>query len=504
MSWYPGARGGLTRAIVFPPGSADLLGVTCAIPAQPEVYLERLYGEGWRVPDPYFSHAWNVAAYADIRGAPVASGRRPERGAGRAGSSRAGHRLTGARRRGATIGPCPPPVARRGPARGALPATARAAAARRADAPARPRGVRRPGPPRRRARPAAPERRPRPPLLDPAVGPAGHRQDQPRPAPRQRDRRRTSSRSRRSCPASSRSARRSPRRRTGWPSTGRGPSCSSTRSIASTRPSRTPCCPHVEDGTVTLIGATTENPYFEVNAALLSRMRVWRLEALTDDEVATVVRRALADAERGLAGALGPTGGVALADDAFDHLVSLAGGDARTALNVLEGATALAEDEGVRDADGHVSPAARGRRGGRPAADPRLRPRRRRPLRHGVGVHQEPARQRPRRRALLARRDDRRRRGPPVHRPAADHQRVGGRRQRRSARAPGRGRRRRRRSTGSGCRRRSTPSPRRRPTSRRRRSRTGPAPPTGRPSPTSRRTARCRSRSTCATPAIAG
>src|SRR3954449_4417963 len=58
--------------------------------------------------------------------------------------------------------------------------------------------------------------------------------------------------------------------------------------------------PHVEDGTVTLIGATTENPYFEVNSALLSRMRVWRLEALTDDEVAAVVRRALSDEERGL------------------------------------------------------------------------------------------------------------------------------------------------------------------------------------------------------------
>jgi len=114
--------------------------------------------------------------------------------------------------------------------------------------------------------------------------------------------------------------------------------------------------PHVEDGTVTLIGATTENPYFEVNAALLSRMRVWRLEALTDDEVGTVVRRALTDAEHGLAGALGPSGGVALTDDAFEHLVSLAGGDARTALNVLEGATALAEDEGIRDTDGRVSP----------------------------------------------------------------------------------------------------------------------------------------------------
>lgn len=68
ISWYPGARGGLTRTIVFPPTSADLLGVTCPIPAQPEIYLERLYGQGWRVPDPYFNHAWNLAAYADIAG----------------------------------------------------------------------------------------------------------------------------------------------------------------------------------------------------------------------------------------------------------------------------------------------------------------------------------------------------------------------------------------------------------------------------------------------------
>jgi putative ATPase len=114
--------------------------------------------------------------------------------------------------------------------------------------------------------------------------------------------------------------------------------------------------PHVEDGTITLIGATTENPYFEVNAALLSRMRVWRLEALTDEEVATVVRRALADEQRGLAGALGPEGGVQLAPEAFDHLIGLAGGDARAAFNVLEGAVALAEAEGVRDQDGRVAP----------------------------------------------------------------------------------------------------------------------------------------------------
>jgi len=114
--------------------------------------------------------------------------------------------------------------------------------------------------------------------------------------------------------------------------------------------------PHVEDGTVTLIGATTENPYFEVNSALLSRLRVWRLEPLTDDDIAVVVRRAIDDAERGLAGGLGPDGGVALETDAFDHLVSISGGDARVALNVLEGAVALAESEGARDPAGRVAP----------------------------------------------------------------------------------------------------------------------------------------------------
>jgi putative ATPase len=114
--------------------------------------------------------------------------------------------------------------------------------------------------------------------------------------------------------------------------------------------------PHVEDGTITLIGATTENPYFEVNSAPLSRLRVWRLEPLTDDEIGVVVRRALDDAERGLAGELGPEGGVGLADEAFAHLVSIAGGDARVALNVLEGAVALAEGEDVRDDAGRVAP----------------------------------------------------------------------------------------------------------------------------------------------------
>ncbi|MGK2851742.1 MAG: replication-associated recombination protein A [Candidatus Limnocylindrales bacterium] len=114
--------------------------------------------------------------------------------------------------------------------------------------------------------------------------------------------------------------------------------------------------PQVEDGTITLVGATTENPYFEVNAALLSRMRVWRLEPLSDEDVATVIRRAVDDVEHGLAGSLGPAGGVTLDAAAFDHLVGLAGGDARSALNVLEGAVAIAEAEEIRDADGRVSP----------------------------------------------------------------------------------------------------------------------------------------------------
>ncbi|HLY14981.1 MAG TPA: hypothetical protein VKR24_11580, partial [Candidatus Limnocylindrales bacterium] len=98
------------------------------------------------------------------------------------------------------------------------------------------------------------------------------------------------------------------------------------------------------------------NPYFELNGALLSRLRIWRLEPLSDEDVRTVVERAIADPERGLAGDLGPGGGVHLPDDAVEHLVGLAGGDARQALNVLEGATALAEAAAERNADGQVEP----------------------------------------------------------------------------------------------------------------------------------------------------
>jgi len=114
--------------------------------------------------------------------------------------------------------------------------------------------------------------------------------------------------------------------------------------------------PQVEDGTITLIGATTENPYFEVNSALLSRLRVWRLEPLTDEQVGMLVQRAIADEERGLGGSLGPAGGVHLDPEAFEHLVGLAAGDARQALNVLEGAVTLADAEGRRDDEGRVAP----------------------------------------------------------------------------------------------------------------------------------------------------
>jgi len=107
--------------------------------------------------------------------------------------------------------------------------------------------------------------------------------------------------------------------------------------------------PHVEDGTVTLIGATTENAYLSVNPPLLSRLRVFRLEPLSDEDVRSVVAAALSDV-RGLAGS------VCLAGEAFDFLVALAGGDARQALNLLEAAAALAQVEGVRDDAGLVAP----------------------------------------------------------------------------------------------------------------------------------------------------
>jgi putative ATPase len=99
--------------------------------------------------------------------------------------------------------------------------------------------------------------------------------------------------------------------------------------------------PYVEDGTLTLIGATTENPSFEVISALLSRSRVFVLQALSGEEIATIVQRALHDAERGLGQEK-----IVLEPPARDALVRLSGGDARVALNTLEFAASIAPASG--------------------------------------------------------------------------------------------------------------------------------------------------------------
>lgn len=94
--------------------------------------------------------------------------------------------------------------------------------------------------------------------------------------------------------------------------------------------------PGVEDGTLVLIGATTENPFFEVNSPLMSRMTLFRLEAVAPADIAELVERALLDVERGLGGM-----GLAIAGDALDELAGRTGGDARQALNALEVAALL-------------------------------------------------------------------------------------------------------------------------------------------------------------------
>jgi putative ATPase len=102
--------------------------------------------------------------------------------------------------------------------------------------------------------------------------------------------------------------------------------------------------PHVEDGTITLIGATTENPSFSVNAAVLSRCRVFRLEALEASELELLLRRALADRERGL-GARELTAD----DDAIAAIAHAARGDARRALGMLESAAGMLPQHGKLD-----------------------------------------------------------------------------------------------------------------------------------------------------------
>ncbi len=99
--------------------------------------------------------------------------------------------------------------------------------------------------------------------------------------------------------------------------------------------------PYVERGAIRLIGATTENPSFEINAALLSRCRVYTLQALSQEDIIALLNRALTDSERGL-GALGLT-----ADEgALEAMASYSSGDARNALNALEVASKLAQSRG--------------------------------------------------------------------------------------------------------------------------------------------------------------
>jgi putative ATPase len=111
--------------------------------------------------------------------------------------------------------------------------------------------------------------------------------------------------------------------------------------------------PHVEKGSIRLIGATTENPSFEIISALLSRSRVYVLKQLTEEQIVVLLRRALADAERGL-GSLR----LEASDEALQKIAAYSSGDARSAYNVLEVAASLAQSVDTRRA---ASPADSGK-----------------------------------------------------------------------------------------------------------------------------------------------
>ena len=108
--------------------------------------------------------------------------------------------------------------------------------------------------------------------------------------------------------------------------------------------------PSVEEGTITLIGATTENPYFSLVSPLLSRCLLLRLEPLEPADIRVLLDRALADPERGLGGSTIPVTEAALA-----HLAEIAGGDARVALTGLEAAVNAAEANGLAEVDRHTA-----------------------------------------------------------------------------------------------------------------------------------------------------
>jgi putative ATPase len=107
--------------------------------------------------------------------------------------------------------------------------------------------------------------------------------------------------------------------------------------------------PAVEEGVLTLIGATTENPYFEVNSALLSRTQIYELETLSEQDLEIVIRRGVAELQADASGEI------------VAHIARRAGGDARNALNILELAAQTAQAEGVTITEEHVEDAARKR-----------------------------------------------------------------------------------------------------------------------------------------------
>jgi putative ATPase len=110
--------------------------------------------------------------------------------------------------------------------------------------------------------------------------------------------------------------------------------------------------PYVEKGAIRLIGATTENPSFEIISALLSRCRVYVLNPLTEEQIVTLLTRALADSQRGL-GEMG----VAASDDILQKIASYSSGDARSAYNVLEVAVGLATEERKRGGPAQITDA---------------------------------------------------------------------------------------------------------------------------------------------------
>ena len=250
--------------------------------------------------------------------------------------------------------------------------------------------------------------------------------------------------------------------------------------------------PHVESGLFTFIGATTENPSFEVNSALLSRATVHVLKPLDDDDLETLLDRAQALLEA-----------PPLVDAARERLIGYADGDARRLLNAYENLVATVRARAQRRARSTRPPSTRHRRThararARRAAAP-LRQGRRAVLRHHLGAAQGGARQRPRRLALLVRSHDRRRRRPALRGapPGADGER--GHRPGRPARACASRSTPPRPTSGSARPRASWRSPRRSSTWRWRRRATPSTPPTTRRARSSRATAPGRCRCACAT-----